>query len=72
MIVYCANATCTASHTFASKQLRGFKNKYLYTAGMYEWLLLQNFYGEKKFPTIGKCKLEKMKDYKHLPKKFYN
>ena len=47
------------------------KNKYLYTAGMYEWLLLQNFYGEKKFPTTGQCKLETMKDYKHLPKKYY-
>ena len=71
VIVYCANATCSASHSFASKELRGFKNKFLYTGGLYEWLLLQNFYSEKKFPTIGKCKLETMKDYKHLPKKFY-
>jgi len=29
----------------------GFKNVYIYLGGMFEWLLLQDVYGAKEFPT---------------------
>lgn len=29
----------------------GFKNIFIYLGGMFEWLLLQDVYGEKEFPT---------------------
>ena len=32
----------------------GFYNIYMYTGGMFEWLLLQDIYGEKEFPTSKK------------------
>ena len=35
------------------KQL-GFKNLYVYIGGLFEWLLLQDIYGENEFPTTEK------------------
>ena len=32
----------------------GFHNIYLYTGGMFEWLLLQDIYGKELFPTTKK------------------
>jgi hypothetical protein len=32
----------------------GFKNVYKYMGGMFEWLLLQDIYGDKMFPTTKK------------------
>lgn len=32
----------------------GFTNVYVYPGGMFEWLLLQDVYGEEMFPTIGR------------------
>jgi len=32
----------------------GFYNLYIYTGGLFEWLLLQDIYGEKEFPTTKK------------------
>ena len=29
----------------------GFKNVFIYLGGIFEWLLLQDVYGEKEFPT---------------------
>jgi hypothetical protein len=29
----------------------GFYNVYVYTGGLFEWLMLQDIYGEKDFPT---------------------
>ena len=29
----------------------GFKNVYIYIGGLFEWLLLQDIYGENEFPT---------------------
>ena len=29
----------------------GFKNVHIYLGGMFEWLLLQDVYGQKEFPT---------------------
>ena len=35
-------------------QTLGFFNSYVYTGGLFEWLLLQDIYGEKEFPTTKK------------------
>jgi len=32
----------------------GFFNVYIYTGGLFEWLMLQDIYGEKEFPTTKK------------------
>ena len=32
----------------------GFYNVYIYTGGLFEWLMLQDIYGEKDFPTTKK------------------
>lgn len=32
----------------------GFYNVYIYTGGLFEWLLLQDIYGENEFPTTKK------------------
>jgi len=32
----------------------GFKNLYIYIGGLFEWLLLQDIYGEEEFPTTNK------------------
>jgi hypothetical protein len=29
----------------------GFQNVYIYTGGLFEWLMLQDIYGEEEFPT---------------------
>ena len=31
----------------------GFSSVYVYTGGMFEWLLLQDIYGKEEFPTKG-------------------
>lgn len=39
------------------QQLRnlGFSNVYIYIGGIFQWLLLQDIYGEENFPTTSKC-----------------
>jgi len=32
----------------------GFHNVYIYTGGLFEWLMLQDIYGESEFPTTKK------------------
>ncbi len=32
----------------------GFNNVYIYTGGLFEWLMLQDIYGETEFPTTKK------------------
>tara|TARA_A100001015_G_scaffold178150_1_gene198060 strand:- start:439 stop:855 length:417 start_codon:yes stop_codon:yes gene_type:complete len=32
----------------------GFKNVYVYPGGLFEWLLMQDIYGEDNFPTTSK------------------
>lgn len=32
----------------------GFSNIHIYQGGMFEWLLLQDIYGDNEFPTVGK------------------
>ena len=33
----------------------GFYNVYVYCGGMFEWLMLQDIYGNENFPTTSKC-----------------
>lgn len=45
----------------------GFYNVYIYVGGMFEWLMLQDIYGEKDFPTTKKeLDILKYKPYKVL------
>ena len=57
IIVYGTNA-CDETVQKKCQQLLGlgFQNIYVYPGGMFEWLLLQDIYGEDLFPTIGVCK----------------
>jgi len=34
----------------------GMKEVYVYVGGLFEWVLLQELYGEDNFPTVGKCR----------------
>jgi len=45
----------------------GFYNIYIYVGGMFEWLMLQDIYGEKEFPTTKReLDILKYKPYKVL------
>lgn len=46
----------------------GFYNVYIYTGGLFEWLMLQDIYGEKEFPTTKK----EMDILKYKPNKVLN
>jgi hypothetical protein len=49
----------------------GFTQVYIYTGGMFEWLLLQDIYGTTEFPTTMKCKdlllYRPLRMFSHLP-----
>lgn len=55
IIVYGRNSADSTTDT-KYKQLYslGFKNVYIYTGGLFEWLLLQDVYGHGEFPTTEK------------------
>lgn len=55
IIVYGKNSTDETAET-KCKQLigLGFQSVKLYCGGMFEWLLLQDIYGERNFPTTKK------------------
>lgn len=50
----------------------GFTNVYIYVGGMFEWLLLQDIYGDELFPTTSKVrdilkyKSKKILDIKYI------
>jgi hypothetical protein len=46
----------------------GFYNIYIYTGGLFEWLMLQDIYGEKDFPTTKK----ELDILKYKPNKIIN
>ena len=46
----------------------GFYNVYLYTGGLFEWLLLQDIYGSQEFPTTKK----ELDLLKFRPNKIFN
>jgi rhodanese-related sulfurtransferase len=55
VIVYGKNADDESIWT-KSNQLRqhGLRDVYVYSGGMFEWLLLQDIYGDLQFPTTSK------------------
>lgn len=46
----------------------GFVHVYMYTGGLFEWLMLQDIYGEKEFPTTSK----ELDILKYKPTKAFN
>ena len=54
-IIYGENANDDSIETkFKQMQGLGFANIYIYRGGMFEWLLLQDIYGQDEFPTTSK------------------
>ena len=55
IIVYGENATDETAYT-KYRQLAGlgFKDVHVYSGGLFEWLLLQDIYGEDNFPTTSR------------------
>ena len=54
-IIYGENANDDSIETkFKQMQGLGFANVYIYRGGMFEWLLLQDIYGQEEFPTTTK------------------
>mgnify|MGYP003384703725 FL=1 len=52
LVVYGKNSNDEKVYTKA-EQLRsfGFTNTFIYTGGLFEWLMLQDIYGSSEFPT---------------------
>lgn len=55
IVVYGKNTQALESLVKKQKQLvsLGFKNVKMYIGGLFEWVLLQDIYGSKEFPTQG-------------------
>lgn len=54
-IIYGENTNDDSIETkFKQMQGLGFANVYIYRGGMFEWLLLQDIYGQDEFPTTSK------------------
>lgn len=52
VIVYGKNSNDdTAFKKYEQLITLGFSNTYLYSGGLFEWVLLQDIYGEENFPT---------------------
>ena len=71
IIVYGMNATDMACVKKYEQLLKlGFYNVYIYAGGLFEWLLLQDIYGNELFPTTAsKVDLLKYKGRRHLTMK---
>ena len=55
VIVYGMNSNDESVYTKYDQLLKlGIKNVFIYTGGMFEWLLLQDIYGNDLFPTTSK------------------
>jgi hypothetical protein len=55
IIVYGKNANDEKMyHKYNQLFSLGFYNTYLYLGGVFEWLLLQDIYGVKEFPTTSR------------------
>lgn len=55
IIVYGKNANDeTAEKKYRQIQSLGFRDVFLYGGGLFEWILLQDIFGEVNFPTTGK------------------
>ena len=57
IILYGKHSADDSVHTKSDQlQTLGFSNIYIYGGGLFEWLLLQDIYGQSEFPTTAKCK----------------
>jgi len=55
IIIYGKNSNDDKIHTKYNQLVSlGFYNVYIYTGGLFEWMLLQDIYGEKEFQTTKK------------------
>jgi uncharacterized protein (DUF433 family) len=55
IIIYGKNANDeTAEKKYSQLRTLGFSEIYLYSGGLFEWLLLQDIYGNAEFPTSKK------------------
>jgi hypothetical protein len=55
IIIYGKNCNDeTVIQKYKQLYLLGFYNIYIYTGGLFEWLLLQDIYGSSEFPTTSK------------------
>jgi hypothetical protein len=55
IVVYGKNTTDITAEKKYDQLLRlGFSNVYIYSGGMFEWLLLQDIYGSSEFSTTSK------------------
>ena len=55
LIVYGKNSSDeTAEKKYSQLRTLGFSEIYLYTGGLFEWMLLQDIYGNAEFPTTKK------------------
>jgi hypothetical protein len=56
VVVYGKNATDdSVMAKYTQLKALGILNVCVYLGGMFEWLLLQDIYGDELFPTTGKC-----------------
>lgn len=63
IIIYGKNANDeSAEKKYRQIQSLGFRDVFLYSGGLFEWILLQDIFGEVNFPTIGK--VENLLKYK--------
>ena len=66
IIIYGRNATDQTPQTkYDQLKKLGFNNIHIFTGGLFEWLLLQNVYGESEFPTTIICR--DLLQYRPLP-----
>jgi hypothetical protein len=57
IVVYGKNSADDSVKTKAVQlKTLGFKNVFIYSGGLFEWLLLQDIYGVSEFPTTTLCK----------------
>lgn len=55
IVVYGKNSNDESVHAkYSQFYSLGFYNVYIYSGGLFEWLLLQDIYGEHEFPTSSK------------------
>jgi hypothetical protein len=63
IIIYGKNANDPSVETKYKQLCRlGFKDVYMYPGGLFEWLMLQDIYGEDEFPTKRNSLIKQMPD----------
>lgn len=56
IIIYGKNSADDSPQTKYNQLIKyGFQRVYIYTGGLFEWLLLQDIYSFNEFPTTNKC-----------------